>query len=39
MLHAVVHAEDIQDRDGGALDMAMLSGLFPFGGKNYADGG
>jgi transposase len=39
MLHAVVHAADIQDRDGGALVMAMLSGLFPFRGKIYADGG
>ena len=33
------HATDIQDRDGGALVMAMLSGLFPFRGKIYADGG
>jgi hypothetical protein len=38
MLHAVVHAADIQDRDGSALVMAMLSGLFPFRGKIYADG-
>jgi hypothetical protein len=39
MLHAVVHAADIQDRDGGALVMATLFGLFPFLGKLYADGG
>src|SRR5271169_2374136 len=39
MLHAVVHAADIQDRDGGALVMAMLSGLSPFRDKVYADGG
>jgi hypothetical protein len=39
MLHAVVHAADIQDRDGGALVMAMLSGLFPFRGKIYAGWG
>ena len=39
MLHAVVHAADIQDRDGGALVMAAQSGLFPFRGKIYADGG
>jgi len=39
MLHAVVHAADIQDRDGGALVMATLFGLFPFLSKLYADGG
>jgi hypothetical protein len=39
MLHALVHAADIQDRDGGALVMATLFGLFPFLGKLYADGG
>jgi transposase len=39
MLHAVVHAADIQDRDGGALVMATLFGLFPFLLKLYADGG
>src|ERR1700735_4802921 len=39
MLHAVVHAADIQDRDGGALVMATLFGMFPFLLKLYADGG
>jgi transposase len=35
----VVHAADIQDRDGGALLMATLFGLYPFLLKLYADGG
>jgi transposase len=39
MLHALVHAANIQDRDGGALVMATLFGLFPFLGKLYADAG
>ena len=39
MLHAIVHAADIQDRDGGVLLMASLFGLFPFLRKLYADGG
>jgi transposase len=39
MLHAIVHAADIQDRDGGAMLMATLFGLFPFLLKLYADGG
>ena len=39
MLHAIVHAADIQDRDGGAMLMATLFGLFPFLTKLYADGG
>jgi transposase len=39
MLQAIVHAADIQDRDGGALLMATLFGLFPFLVKLYADGG
>jgi transposase len=39
MLHALVHAADIQDRDGGALVMATLFGLFPFLSKLYADAG
>jgi transposase len=38
-LHAIVHAADIQDRDGGVLLMATLFGLFPFLRKLYADGG
>ncbi len=39
MMHAVVHAADVQDRDGGALVMATLFGLYPFLLKLYADGG
>ena len=39
MMHAIVHAADIQDRDGGALVMASLFGLYPFLLKLYADGG
>ena len=38
-MHAVVHAADIQDRDGGVLVMATLFGAFPFLLKLYADGG
>ena len=38
-MHAIVHAADIQDRDGGALVMATLFGAFPFLLKLYADGG
>jgi transposase len=34
-----VHAADIQDRDGGALVMATMFGLYPFLLKLYADGG
>ena len=30
MLHAIVHAADIQDRDGGGLLIATLFGLHPF---------
>ena len=29
-MHAIVHAADVQDRDGGALLMASLLGAFPF---------
>ena len=39
LMHAIVHAADIQDRDGGALVMATLFGMFPFLLKLYADGG
>ena len=39
MLHALVHAAGVQDRDGGVLLMATLFGLFPFLRKLYADGG
>ena len=38
-MHAIVHAADVQDRDGGALVMATLFGLYPFLLKLYADGG
>ena len=38
-MHAVVHAADVQDRDGGVLVMATLLGLYPFLLKLYADGG
>jgi hypothetical protein len=39
LLHAIVHAADLQDRDGGALLLATLFGLHPFLLKLYADGG
>jgi transposase len=39
MLQAIVHAADIQDRDGGALLMATLFGLYPFLLTLYADSG
>jgi transposase len=38
-MHAIVHAADVQDRDGGMLLMATLFGLDPFLLKLYADGG
>ncbi len=38
-MHAIVHAADVQDRDGGALLMASLFGAFPFLVKLYADAG
>ena len=38
-MHPVIHAADIQDRDGGVLLMATLFGLYPFLLKLYADGG
>ena len=30
LMHAVVHAADIQDRDGGVLLMGALFGLYPW---------
>ena len=39
MLQAIVHAADIQDRDGGMLLLASLFGLFPFLRTLYADAG
>ncbi len=38
-MHALVHAADVQDRDGGVLVMATLFGLYPFLLRLYADGG
>ncbi len=39
LLHAIVHAADIPDRDGGMMLMATLFGSFPFLLKLYANGG
>ena len=39
MLCAIIHAADIQDRDGGVLLMSMLFGLYPFLHRLYADSG
>ena len=39
LLHAIVTAADIQDRDGGAWLPGTLFGLYPFLLKLYADGG
>jgi transposase len=39
MLHAILHAADIQDHDGGLMAMATLFGLYPFLLKFYADDG
>jgi len=38
-MQAIIHAADIQDRDGGVLLMSSLFGLYPFLLKLYADGG
>jgi len=38
LMHAIVHAADIQDRDGGALLMATLFGAFPFLTRLFVDG-
>ena len=38
-LDALVHAADVQDRDGGVLLMGSLFGLYPFLLKLYADSG
>ena len=37
LLHAIVHAADIQNRDGGVLLLGTLFGLFPFLKKLFAD--
>jgi transposase len=39
LLLALVHAADVQDRDGGVLLMSTMFGLYPFLIKLYADGG
>ena len=39
VLHAIVTAADVQDRDGGAWLLATLFGLYPFLLRLYADGG
>jgi putative transposase len=38
VLHALVTAADVQDREGGVLLMATLFGQFPFLRKLFADG-
>jgi transposase len=38
-MQAIVHAADIQDRDGGVVLMGALFGLYPFLLKLYADNG
>jgi transposase len=38
-MQAIIHAADMQDRDGGVLLMSSLFGLFPFLLKLYADSG
>ncbi len=35
-MQAIIHAADIQDRDGGVLLMGSLFGLYPFLLKLYA---
>jgi transposase len=39
LLHAIIHAADIEDRDGGVMLMSSLFGLLPFLLKLYADSG
>ena len=36
---AIIHAADIQDRDGGVMLMSALFGMFPFLLKLHADSG
>jgi hypothetical protein len=38
-VHTIVHAGDVQDRDGGVLLIGGLFGAFPFLIKLNADGG
>jgi putative transposase len=37
LLHAIVHSASIQDRDGGALLLVAMKGLFPSLEKLFAD--
>ena len=39
LLQAIIHAADVQDRDGGVLLMSTLFGAYPFLLKLYADSG
>jgi transposase len=39
LLHAIVHPADVQDRDGGALLLSTLFGMYPFLLKLFADAG
>src|ERR1700685_1040835 len=39
LLHAIVHPDDIKDRDGGVFVMTSMFGLYPFLQKLFADGG
>jgi transposase len=38
-MQAIMHAADVQDRDGGLVLMASLFGAYPFLLKLFADGG
>ena len=38
-MQAIIHAADVQDRDGGVLLLGSLFGLYPFLLKLYADSG
>src|SRR6202790_4606559 len=37
LLHAIVHAADVQDRDGGIMLLATMFGMHPFLKKLFAD--